>query len=127
VPVPRPRKGARQLEIAELTADQIEVNRQVNDIRGRVDLWRRDDYAGATTTSRRLLHHWADAERENRVLFCQREAAETAIYVAEVAERAGQTWIGGALARLNAEHNDGLPRLALKMATGAGKTVVMAS
>ncbi len=59
VPVPRPRKRAAQLELPELTADQIEVNRQVNDVRERVALWRKDNYAGASPTSRRLLEHWA--------------------------------------------------------------------
>jgi Type III restriction enzyme, res subunit len=61
------------------------------------------------------------------VLFCQREAAETAIFLTEVAGRshAYPDW----RARLdpeNASHNSGLPRMALKMATGSGKTVLMA-
>ena len=79
-----------------------------------------------TPTTRRLLEHWADPQRENRVLFCQREAAETAIYLSEVASRDTDVWMRNALEESNGEHNDGLPRLALKMATGAGKTVVMA-
>jgi type III restriction enzyme len=83
VPVPRPRKGRAQLEIPELTADQIEVNQQVNAIRARVDIWRSRRYDGVTPTTRRLLEHWADGERDNRILFAQREAAETAIYLAE--------------------------------------------
>ena len=126
VPVPRPRKGRAQLEIPELTADQIEVNQQVNAIRARVDIWRSRRYDGVTPTTRRLLEHWADGERDNRILFAQREAAETAIYLAEAAPRHGDVWIGNDLAKINAEHNDGLPRVALKMATGTGKTVVMA-
>ena len=40
-----------------------------------------------TPITRKLLQHWADQDRENRVLFCQREAAETAIFLAEVAGR----------------------------------------
>lgn len=56
----------------------------------------------------------------------QGEAAETAIYLAEAAHRHGDVWIGNDLAKLNAEHNDGIPRVALNMATGTGKTVVMA-
>ena len=70
--------------------------------------------------------HWADPKRENRVLFCQREAAETAIFLAEVAGRHGEPDFRTRLEPLNTEHNDGLPRVALKMATGTGKTVVMA-
>ena len=85
VPVPRPRKGRAQLEIAELTADQIEVNQQVNAIRARVDIWRSRRYDSVTPTTRRLLEHWADGERDNRILFAQREAADAAIYLAEAA------------------------------------------
>ena len=60
------------------------------------------------------------------MLFCQREAAETAIYLAEVAGRHGEPDFRTRLEPFNAEHNDGLPRVALKMATGTGKTIVMA-
>jgi len=74
VPVPRPRKGTRQLELAELTADQIRLNELVNRIREQVTRWRHAGYPRVTPTTRRLLEHWADPERENRVLFCQREA-----------------------------------------------------
>ncbi|MGH3797617.1 MAG: BPTD_3080 family restriction endonuclease [Pseudonocardiaceae bacterium] len=126
VPVPRPRKGPRQLELAELTADQIKLNELVNRVRAQVTRWRQAGYPRVTPTTRRLLEHWADPERENRVMFCQREAAETAIYLAEVASRDTDVWLRNALDQANDEHNDGLPRVALKMATGSGKTVVMA-
>jgi type III restriction enzyme len=91
-----------------------------------VAVWRNAGYGNVSPTTRRLLEHWADPERENRVLFCQREAAETAIYLAEVAPRTGDVWIRNDLATANAEYNDSLNRAALKMATGSGKTVVMA-
>ena len=60
------------------------------------------------------------------MLFCQREAAETAIFLTEVAGRHGYADWRRQVDEHNAEHNRGLPRLALKMATGSGKTVVMA-
>ena len=84
-------------------------------------------YRGATATSVKLLQHWSDPDRENRILFAQREAAETAIFLAEVSGRARgfKDWRPD-LERQNDEHNAGLPRVALKMATGSGKTVVMA-
>ncbi len=126
VPVPRPRKGTRQLEFPELTADQIKLNELVNRVREQVTRWRHAGYPRVTPTTRRLLEHWADPERENRVMFCQREAAETAIYLTEVASRDTDVWMRNALDEANGEHNDGLPRVALKMATGSGKTVVMA-
>ena len=74
-----------------------------------------------TPTTRRLLEHWADPQRENRVLFCQREVTETAVYLSEVASRDTDVWMRNALDEANAEHNDGLPRLALKMATGPAR------
>ena len=109
-----------------MTGERRERNELVNDVRRDVERWRRFDYQGVTPTSRKLLQYWADEHRENRVLFCQREAAETAIFLAEVAGRHGYTDWRRTVDDHNAEHNDRLPRLALKMATGSGKTVVMA-
>ncbi|ROP43269.1 BPTD_3080 family restriction endonuclease [Pseudokineococcus lusitanus] len=129
VPVPRPRKrkvsGQTELELHR-TDERRERNDQVDRIRQVVDLWRRRDYPHVTETTGRLLRYWADPERSNRVLFAQREAAETAIYIAEAAARDGNDWVRQELQRLNGEFNRGLPRVALKMATGSGKTVVMA-
>jgi type III restriction enzyme len=128
VPVPRPRKrGAQQqLEFAELTADQIEKNQFVNDIRARVKRWREVGRPDVTPVTRRLLEYWTDPERDNPILFCQLEAAETAIYLAEAAQKVGDTWIRNELDRQNEEHNARLNRIGVKMATGTGKTVVMA-
>jgi type III restriction enzyme len=128
VPVPRPRKrGAQQqLEFTELTADQIEKNNFVNEIRSRVKRWRETDYRDVTPVTRRLLEYWTDPDRDNPVLFCQLEAAETAIYLAEAAQKAGEAWIRNELEKQNEEHNARLNRVAVKMATGTGKTVVMA-
>ena len=110
----------------DATGERREVNTFINDIRARVELWRARGYTGVTPITRKLLQHWADPDRENRVLFCQREAAETAIYLAEVAGRHGEPDFRARLEPHNAEHNNGLPRVGLKMATGSGKTVVMA-
>lgn len=77
--------------------------------------------------ARRLLTHWADPTRKNRVLFCQHEVAETAIYLAEVADRRGEPDFRTRIDPENAEHDEGLPRIGLQMATGSGKTVVMAT
>lgn len=128
VPVPAPRKRGQQmqLDLPELTADQIRRNDFVNEIRDRVELWRKQGRPHVTPTTRRLLEHWADPERDNPILFCQLEAAETAIYLAEAAQKANQVWIRNRLAEHNTEHNQNLNRVALKMATGSGKTVVMA-
>ena len=132
VPVPRVRKstaGAQQALDFDLTGERRQPNPLINGIREQVDRWRRDDFSGATPISRTVLRWWSDPTRgESRVLFCQREAVETAIFLAEISGRgrwSGSEW-RTSLEHANAEHNEGLPRTALKMATGSGKTVVMA-
>lgn len=94
----------------------------VNAIRPRVDQWREEGYPGATATTRTLLEHWHDPEQREpgkRFFFCQLEAIETLIWLTEApaAERVGIAIPG-----------DGGPftRLCSKMATGSGKTIVMA-
>lgn len=105
----------------------------VNGIRARVDAWRAQNYPAASATSRRLLGFWfADEHRAEsgtpfRFYFCQREAVETFIYLTEIepvhkladlleyAEH-GMTIQPGEAKR---------QRLAIKMATGSGKTMAM--
>jgi type III restriction enzyme len=131
VPIPQSKKkggkGSKQLAFeTEWTQDRLEENRVVNLIRGRVNLWRQGGYLGVTPTTQRLLDYWTDPEREKKLFFCQIEALETAIYLTEVAGRFGDAWIENELRDANNRSNPGLPREAFKMATGAGKTVVMA-
>jgi len=101
----------------DVTGERRELNSLINDIRARVELWRAQGYNGVTPVTRKLLLHWADPSREDRVLFCQREAAETAIFLAEVAGRHGEPDFRTRLEPYNADHNDGLRRVALKMAS----------
>ncbi|MBF4999762.1 DEAD/DEAH box helicase family protein [Nocardia sp. BSTN01] len=130
IPIAQTRKGstkAVQEEVDfDLTGERRTVNSLINKLRRDVDLWRQRGYERVTPVSRKLLQHWADPLRENRVLFCQREAAETAIFLAEVAGRETYGDWRVEFTKANEEHNAGLPRVALKMATGSGKTVVMA-
>ncbi|WP_161996393.1 BPTD_3080 family restriction endonuclease [Rhodococcus sp. YH1] len=132
IPIAPTRKGTKAPDSVQdefdfdLTGERREKNPLINDLRREVGLWRQRGYGRVTPTTRKLLLHWADESRENRVLFCQREAAETAIFLTEVAGRDGFTDWRPRLAEHNSEHNSGLPRVALKMATGSGKTVVMA-
>jgi len=132
VPVPAPKKGRRVAEQQaidfDVTGERRERNSLINDVRFEVERWRARGYPGVTPISRKLLEHWAARPpvREDPVLFCQREAAETAVFLAEVAGRHGIADYRTRLDPINEEHNDGLPRIGLKMATGSGKTVVMA-
>jgi type III restriction enzyme len=128
VPIARPRKkGQKQLVFdTEWTQDRIEENKLVNRIRARVNLWREGVHIGVTPTTSRLLTYWTDPDREKKLFFCQIEALETAIYLTEVAKKYGDAWIENELREANDSSNPGLPRTAFKMATGTGKTVVMA-
>ena len=127
IPIARPKKKGKQLQFdTEWTRDRIEENRLVNQIRERITRWRTGGYAGVTPTTGRLLAYWTDPARERKLFFCQIEALETAIYLTEVAKKDGTAWIENALRDANDTSNPGLPRMAFKMATGSGKTVVMA-
>lgn len=92
----------------------------VNRIRERVDAWRAADYPGITTITRRLLEHWHDASaRQYPFYFCQLEAIETHIWWAEAPADFKQ---GISIPGDGGEWE----RLCSKMATGSGKTTVMA-
>ena len=129
VPIARPRKkaGGKQLALdTGWTQDRVEENKFINRIRERVSKWRKGNYAGITNTTRQLLEYWTNPDRERKLFFCQIEAMETAIYLAEVANKYGDNWIENSIRDLNEVNNPGLYRIAFKMATGSGKTVVMA-
>ncbi len=128
VPVPT-KKGKNQLELEGIsttwTNETFKENEFVNRIRVKVSEWRSSNYDGATNVTKRLLQHWQRDERERRFFFCQIEALETIIYITEIAEKRGETWIKNDLDRYSHELNAGLFRIAHKMATGTGKTVLM--
>ena len=127
VPVPASKRSGAQLALAaEWTQDRLEENEFVNRVRARVVRWRNGGYVGVTRTTRRLLDYWQSPDRERKFFFCQIEAAETAIYLAESAVGTGDQWIENQLRKYGDEWNEGLYRIAFKMATGSGKTVLMA-
>jgi type III restriction enzyme len=93
----------------------------VNKIRPRVRAWRNAGHPGVTGITKRLLEHWTNPEEfENRrFFFCQLEAIETLIWLTEApaAEKVG--------IEIPSDRGEFM-RLCAKMATGTGKTVVMA-
>ena len=128
IPIAAPKKkGKKQLYFdTEWTKDRIEENKFINQIRERISRWRTGGYVGVTKTTARLLEYWKRTDRDRRLFFCQIEALETAIYLTEVASKYGDAWIENELRRVNEDANPLLFRIAFKMATGSGKTVVMA-
>lgn len=128
-PIPKPKKqGGQQLALFEneWTKEREQENELINQIRSRIELWRKQKYPYITSTTRRLLDYWQNAEREKKLFFCQVEALETAIYLTEAARKSGDQWIENQLNAASDEANPGIFRVAFKMATGTGKTVVMA-
>mgnify|MGYP001472130541 CR=1 FL=1 len=93
----------------------------VNTIRPRTKKWREAGYPGVSGITKRLLQHWQDPEerKDRRFFFCQLEAIETLIWLTEAPE-ADKTGID--------IPSDGgeFSRWCSKMATGSGKTIVMA-
>ena len=93
----------------------------VNTIRPRIEKWREQGYPGVTGITKRLLQHWQDLDerKDKRFFFCQLEAIETLIWLTEAPE-ADKTGI-------NVPSDGGdFSRWCSKMATGSGKTIVMA-
>jgi len=139
-PVPRPkrRRAGAQSSLSLHADDGISTDRQeynvtqiVNEIRRSVSAWRslpspRD--WNVTPATARLLQYWRTHDFEGiRPFFCQVEAVETLIWLTEVARkdpRHKRFWAH--IESANAGANPDLMRLAMKMATGAGKTTVMA-
>ena len=141
-PIPKPRKRGASKRQQQIVFDegrglstedqQYDVTAMVNEIRRHVDGWRSlpnpNDWR-VTPETARLLAHWRHHQFSDiRPFFCQIEAVETAIYLTEVAPHLGQLGrrFRDHLANANNDANPELMRLALKMATGAGKTTVMA-
>src|SRR6202521_1353736 len=142
-PIPKPRKRKEKAIQAELVFDEgkeLSTEEQqydptsavINELRHYVDQWgslsNPNDWK-VTPDTQRLLQHWRHHKFSDvRPFFCQIEAVETAIWLTEVAPQLGKTGkrFLEYLADANNSANPELIRLALKLATGAGKTTVMA-
>jgi len=138
IPKPKKRKAATQkgfvfdegqgLSTGEQQYDPTSI---INEVRGYVDTWRtlpNPSQWQVTPETARLLQHWrSDHFGDVRPFFCQVEAVETAIWLTEVAPQStrGKRILDN-LTAANKDANPQLMRLALKLATGAGKTTVMA-
>ena len=126
LPIATPKKkGAPGLfdTIEEKKAESGHVNR----IRQLVKGWRDLGWPDITPVTRALLEHWQAEDRFRPLFFCQLEALETLIFISEVAKQTkyGHDWIEKYLREKAEEAGTDLFRIACKMATGSGKTVVM--
>ena len=141
-PIPKPRKRKAAAAQEQIVFDegkglstkeqQYDPTSIINQLRQQVDQWRALPNPSSwqvTPETARLLQHWRSHKFAGvRPFFCQVEAVETAIWLTEVAPHAGKAGqsILDHLKNANNDANPELMRLALKLATGAGKTTVMA-
>lgn len=112
-----------------LTAAELPPHALVNRVRAAVDAWRAAGRPGLSAATRGLLEHWDSFQAEPRPFFCQREAVETLIWLKEAGPKhrsPEHRQIRERLRVVNADRNEGLDRMAVKMATGTGKTLAMA-
>lgn len=148
------RAGSAQRSLfAEEERDDLPL---VNALREDVRRWRKAGWPNTSQTTKKLLHHWWRRDRPRRLFFCQLEAVETVLYIREILaagrnlrwkprlnldefrllEEGRNPRPSEWLAKI-AQHpkladfprepgSAPIPRYACKMATGAGKTVVMA-
>ncbi len=141
-PFPKPKKRkkntAEQLELPldeghglSTKEQQYDTTSVINQVRRLVEVWRAIPNPSnwhVTPETARLLQHWRHHDFSGvRPFFCQVEAVETAIWLTEVAAKSkeGKRLLDH-LERANLDANPEITRLALKLATGAGKTTVMA-
>lgn len=126
LPIAAPKKKAAPSLFDDDPQEKTE-SRHVNQIRQLVRGWRETGWPDITPTTRALLEHWHAEDRFRRLFFCQLEALETLIFITEVAKQTkyGQDWIEKYLKEKATEAGTDLFRVACKMATGSGKTVVM--
>ncbi|MCS6297453.1 MAG: DEAD/DEAH box helicase family protein [Nitrospira sp.] len=148
------RTGSTQMSLlAEEERDDLPL---VNALREDVKRWHESGWENASETTKRLLRHWWREDRSRRLFFCQVEAVETIIYLQEILAQGKKprwtpklgvdeylslckgknprpdewlTKIAQHPKLVDIPHEPGLrpiPRYAAKMATGSGKTVVMA-
>lgn len=138
---------------AEEESDDLPL---VNALRDDVRRWRESGYRGASSVTKNLFKHWLDTSRSRRLFFCQQEAVETLIYILELGLPKRLSSSGFQKFSVDSQNFDrlfrgekpnfanlsddffprlidpGFPdqiplrRLGCKMATGSGKTTVMA-
>ena len=137
-PIPKPKKSKGPTQSSLFSAsDELGLDQEynptevINGIRSAVESWRAlpESQWQVTPETARLLRHWRTHDFQNeRPFFCQLEAVETLIWMTEVAPKSSaqgrRFWVHAEAA--NAASNPEIMRMALKLATGAGKTTVMA-
>lgn len=150
------RTGSAQQQMSFLAEEERDDLPLVNALRDDVRRWRASGWENASETTKKLLRHWWREDRGRRLFFCQVEAVETIIYLREILALGKkprwtpkltledfntlsegrnprpQEWVSKVaqhpkLADIPNEAGvKAINRYACKMATGSGKTVVMA-
>jgi type III restriction enzyme len=149
------RTGSAQLKMKFMAEEERDDLPLVNLLREDAKKWRATNYEGATPVTKQLLSYWSRSDRPRQLFFCQLEAVETVIYLTEILasgkrprwkpklsledyqklcqglkpsfpEQARMDFFPTLIDRPNEPGLPPLRRYGCKMATGSGKTVVMA-
>ena len=126
LPVPTPRGDDTDWTRPD---PDIEPHGTINRLRGHVAAWRAQAWPGVTPRVHHLLEYWSREGSVMRPFWCQRDAVETLIWLFDAGrthDPAAHAAICDHLAQVNRRWNAGIPRVAVKMATGTGKTNLMA-
>ena len=130
-----PGKQKEQKQLYEWNDEAVDYGKNIiNLLRNEIAIWRAQNYLNTTRVTKELLTFWFNNPERNvtqKLFYAQQEAIETAIWLNEVAEKSnsGQfilRFIREGQQSVSSDATDQLPRMAFKMATGTGKTVVMA-
>src|SRR4030066_1123597 len=116
-------------QVEMFVEEQFRELELVNKIRQKVKEWRDGGYKGVTGVTERLLQHWNMPDREKKLFFCQHESVETIIYLTEILPKNPKGITIPPDVPLETDLAKGykpLRRYCCKMATGSGKTIVMA-
>ena len=126
-PVPMGALRHQQLRLDDGAAETSNAASMIDVLRAEVRAWRERHWNDATENTRRLLEYWSRPPGEGAFhspFYAQREAVETVVYLTEIAD-ANHACVQR-LKQLGNDWSRGLTRLAIRMATGTGKTTVMA-
>ena len=131
-----PRKPPAAGEQGNLLEARVTTAPCVPALRKAVENWRVARYDGATVTTRQLLNYWFYTDHRLRTggrfryHDAQREAMETLVFVYEIAKTRRHRDLlerfAPNVAGIHVLQYDDFPRYCIKMATGSGKTKVMA-
>ena len=127
IPIAPPKKKGPQLALpGDWTAERMQENDFINQVRGDVAAWRLAGRPGRDPVTRELLDYWTNPDRERRSSSARSRRSRRRSTWPRSRRTPAAPGSSGRSSSRTTRRNPGLYRVAFKMATGSGKTVVMA-